>query len=740
MKTKNLLRKIVSAAMLLALMIIVVMSCKKKDDTPDPTPPGPMPTPLATPDVFSYRPLHMMSDYELGKNLSFPGHLLYQLGNGLAGEDDPSVLNPFKKIGKTAWEVYDYSHTEMRFDQIDQGITQIQDQLADLQTSVNDLIGDLGILTSDINSLQIQIAITPIKSQIQTAMLQTTNLGFQWYPHRMSLYKAGQLSEQDIKSDTSALRTFCENIYTGQTAVVDWEMNLYNLVDLSGANGFAPLTNLLISATKSTNKFDSATVMQAYKILESYFISIVNLQYQCNVLYTNADCYKNPQDTAIVLPWTSGTFMPHIQKEMQLFQSAVNFMVVNLNEYRYNSRFQSDMAYANSGLAPDAVFIHVLARCQFLMNLLTQAMQLPSPVISGAILTPHNYTNGASNVVNNLTVNLSDIMSYSENVDSTALNIQSQIPYTYWTAGNTASCAPDNTWNLYRFNFQYNPNGNQVPLNITVVDNGSNTSPWQHYSPMTGSFQFAYYNPQNPSQTSWIPNQTCTLPFGYFSACWPWGFLWMTNSQGSQWQHPIFYIPQFNKNVEMSQFQQTPFAGTTGSGSQAVFSKQNSAQFSYPNASLGTMLMGGSTSYTSNYYIAADLVFCNVKPAANLPPNGGQIQAWTYYKAKYGMAGSGGSDLTISFGKGLNEVKGYDPTSYYSAADILNNHYHDQTNTWFTGFGNSGNLNTGTTYQPNIQYYYQTYNLSNVVNADIELYTGFQFLYGGYYNLPPFAK
>jgi len=61
-------------ALLLTLIVIVFVSCRKKDTEYNPAPPGPTPPP-AIPDVFSNKPLHLLSEYEITNHLTFPGIL-----------------------------------------------------------------------------------------------------------------------------------------------------------------------------------------------------------------------------------------------------------------------------------------------------------------------------------------------------------------------------------------------------------------------------------------------------------------------------------------------------------------------------------------------------------------------------------------------------------------------------------------------------------------------------------------
>ena len=108
MKTKNLLRKIVSAGFLLALIIIVMMACKKKDDTPMPVSSDTIPPPVATPAVFTQQPLHMMTEWELTHNLPFAGGNFHSMGKGLMDGADPEVSLSFTDVGKGLWKIHDY--------------------------------------------------------------------------------------------------------------------------------------------------------------------------------------------------------------------------------------------------------------------------------------------------------------------------------------------------------------------------------------------------------------------------------------------------------------------------------------------------------------------------------------------------------------------------------------------------------------------------------------------------------
>lgn len=695
----------------------------------------------------------MLSDYEISSGQSFPGHIIRMMGKG-AREDDPEGLipEPFKKIGETAWEVHDYIHTEARFDKIDNALGQIQNQITAMQNSINYLGSKIGITASATQSLILFTNMTNLVTPVQTLMDSTSNAGgggLQYYARVTNQYMKGLKNSHgdslesfaDFKADTAALRNWCNNLYNlNNPNLAAIELTMYENIGMGGANGFAPLTNLICQSAKSKNAFSKDSIMNCYLILESAFLKLVNTQYQCGILMTNAHNFFQPQDTSKLLDWYTDYLFPHINQEITWFNEAVNYMVVNLNEYRYNDRFQNDMQYMQTQLTPDDLLFNVLARSQFISNMLKDAMGYNYPVIAGTIITPNNFTDGNSPIVNSIGLSFTPMSSggTADVFNSTAKKIPSQIPYTYWVDGDPAGIGPDNNWNLYRIVHDTVTSNSATPAySIQIVDNGSNMSPWLHYSPMKGTVTPLYYNPRDPRKTSATKNtaDSCVVQFGYFCSGWPWGHLYLSNYQMSHWHH-------FNYNaIEYNSFNpnggataaETPFTGTSNGTPNLTI---HGGTFTYPSSSLGTMAMGGNTVSTDNYFIAVDAFFANVNTGTAKPDNNGQLQAWAWNRNGYNMQGSGGNDLWVTIGTGLDLKEKPPYASYQCNSAIINQHYHDQTGNWNTTFGNSGNINFNQQYQPCMQYYYQTHNIGTVP-AFVQMTTALQLLYGGYYNYPP---
>ena len=125
----------------------------------------------------------------------------------------------------------------------------------------------------------------------------------------------------------------------------------------------------------------------------------------------------------------------------------------------------------------------------------------------------------------------------------------------------------------------------------------------------------------------------------------------------------------------------------------------------------------------------------NVKTVTNVPTTGGSIQAWAWYKVNYNMQGTGGNDLTVNIATFRSEQQWPSPGYYiYTIGnDVVRTNWHDQagSTTWNSGFGRMTSLKTNTAYQPGIQYYNQTANLTTAATASITLYSGYQFVYMG---------
>ena len=737
MKTVNFIRSIIPLSMLLAIIMIASVSCKKNNASEPNVPPEPVPVP-STPCVFAERPLPFMSATEIAGNKEFPGHLLNQLGKGLVRvKEEPGPLNPFKEMGESLFEVYDYFHTEAEFDKINNSLSQIQQQITVLQNSVNQLINNFQITTDELKSLTINIDLATYITDIQNAMDSTTVGGLQYFPRRAAQFKAGQISLTDFKTDTSNLRIYAYNIeHNIGTNVTDWAGQLHKDLCVISTPAMIPLADLIFSHMTPAQMQDSIAVFNAYNLLESYFLQVVNSQFQCATMQTNADYFYYPSDTIAPTAWVKDDLTSWVKDEISSFLWTVDYLMMNIDDYRSQHRFEFDMQYANAGLAPDNISILSLARAQFVANLLYGSLGLSYPVVSGHITLPKTYaTIGNAAISVNIGGNLRD---------TTPTVIAGIIPYTYWVDGSPAVCHPDNQWNVYRFGTLGKSDVIWPATSQTIqVVAPNNQSPWVHLVNIQGTITPKYYNPRNPNQTSLTKTSECTVEFAYFAASWKWGFLQLTNTPlTDNWiksnkplKDQFFDFSSFNTSL-VENSANVPFAATTNTW-QCTY--QNTISWDYYSTMAGSMFDLGTMPTTSHYYVMVNGNYLNVTTGSEMPPTGGTLNAWAWYSANYTMNGSGGADLTISIGTVRNFTDNMEGGTAFATIgdDVVRQNWHDQAGTtWNSGFGTSANLKANTSYQPGIQYYYQTYNVTKSSDARISLNSGFQFVYGGYYPQP----
>jgi hypothetical protein len=745
MKHLVLLKKVIPAAILFVLLLLVVASCKKKtDDNVTPTP-TPTPTPAAGPNAFVPKTLHLMTEYEKSHNMRFPGYSNYLVHRGLvhhalvgkAVSDD--LPNPLEELHEVLSKVKDYQQTQHEFAQIDNELENISSQLTRLTTEVNAygnaILGEISIMTTLLSAENIKPSIENINN------FWTANPG-QWttfmaFENAAASYERNPLNPDSIATMNEA-QANVNAFATKATALYIWSnvTTIQGLINISGNVGILSQFAQTLYKNAQGSTLDSAQAMQYYMMLEGYFLNLIYSQSNAETMIINIDnVYDSTGGTAATDYNTK--FAPLIELEVSAFLYAVDYLVANISEYRNTPRFLSDMNYANEGIAPDNVFIHVVARSQFLANILYAGLGLGYPVVSGYILTPHNYTNGTTGIVNQVTLNFQNNGPPIPRI-ANASTYASQIPYTYWVAGSTATCNADNQWNIYRVGTLGTvdvswPGGTNIP--VTIADNEVMTSPWTHYTPIQGNVMTMFYNPQNPDST---PSSTYSLTnnfqFGYFSVNWQWGYLYMSNfSTETNWLHTDdFTCNLYNTMFGWSGKIAAPQVLTTTKLEEA--STHGTSGFNYPLNSCGTMQMTGNAISTPYYYIAYDCFSLNMQ--ANSDPADFQspdLQAWCRYSAMYNFAGSGGSDLWVTMGTNLYHK--YQNSTWSSDGKIMNSiHYTNCPNVTNSNSGVETGIKRNTAYAPSFQYVYQTQNVG-AVSATIQVNTSFQMIYTGFYLL-----
>ena len=752
MKTKSTINGIVTLALgvVLTIMLVFTISCKKKDSTPDPTPtpPGPVPTPLANPDVFQRKPLKMMSDYEIANSLEFPMYQPRLFGKIMVGDDDPVVPDPLKYIGQTLQKIKAYQTTQHQYQAVNNAYNQLVAQDSLLTNAITNLGTVLGIdITQCLNMITSGDLNTQIANIVSLWGPGSSNFSFSWYSEVAANWESDSTNPLYVtRMDTAQadVSAFCASVRSNGNnpgGMVNSINQIYEDIcptDGTGTNAIGAYAKLVIQELTAKGKITtSAQAMSAYVLLESYFLTALNYQTQAAIIYVNACNEQDPTGSmGYASTFWNSTYIPAIKPEVAVFLSSVNYLYINLAEYRTTARFQSDMAYENTGLAPETIWKDALARAQFVANMIYDGLGLSFPVMCGTIVTPNNYSNGNSPIVSQLNLQFN-----AGNVKTVTLNaktLPSQIPYTYWTQGNPATIASDYNWNVYQMGALGDADPGWTTGSIQITDGGSTESPWRHVSPVKGNVSVLWYNPKNPLDSSSSQSASYSMPFGYFMANWQWGYMYCSDFQGNWWSHQIFYLPAYNHTLSITEFTlpTTPFTGTTNNG--GVF-YPHPGTFSYPSNSLGTMLLGGNLVNTDYFYMAGDLINTNVQAVSDPSTlTNNDLQAWSYYNAYYDMACSGGNNIWVDIGVGINQYGAEQyGIGYTSDGSQINVTFQDVEGNWNSGVGVTGSLKRNNLYQPSIQYYYQTHTCGSSPPNNLQLYTGFQFIYTGLYDLPP---
>jgi hypothetical protein len=227
-----------------------------------------------------------------------------------------------------------------------------------------------------------------------------------------------------------------------------------------------------------------------------------------------------------------------LESESAMFLGATGFLLMNMAEYRSADRWNNDMQYAGLWMAPNTAFINTLARAQFQVSALFNSLGISSPVIFGSIITPYNYCSSPPRV----------------NVGTTGFNLPvstasyfCRIPYSLWD-GNT--CKPDNHWAMY--NYAFGTNMGCQPWNTSVVPTWGHTTTGSGYGTITP----LWYNPRDPTQSSYYKTDSCTLEFAYFGLIWQWGNMMSDHYNATNGS-------QINNNLAL--YLANPFGGASGS-------------------------------------------------------------------------------------------------------------------------------------------------------------------------------
>jgi hypothetical protein len=694
------------------LILAVAVSCKKKEDDPIPLPPAPTPTPIS-PVVFNNQAPAMHTEWERTNNHNFLGLSFRSLGRGLKGEEDPEIPD-FKEIGKTLWEVHDYLHTEHEFKEIDDDLNTL---MGDAQAMMN-MIAQLGV--------EMQMQTTALENFFNEGTIanQVTVVNAEYNhqtPNRYGYFMyVGSQYEQDSSAWSSAMQaasqavpTYATEVYLSapgsEPAITNVGQNIHDALVVASAGQQKPIhlyTQALVNAAAGKIGGDAGNAMKVYQMLENYFLWALTAQYQAQVVVLNCAGYCDPDSSKHYYATSFNQFQIWIVDEVAAYLEEVNYLVVNLDDHRTSQRWSNDAQFGDAGLAPDLVWLNVLARGQFVANSIYDGINLAYPVMCGRIITPLNYTDGASPIVDVLTLNSS-----VKNLTDTADKVPSMIPYAAWIKGNPAQVFWDNNWNVYTFGKMGvpDPHWDNVHTNALSLNCTDQYHPWTHSAKnIDGNVTCYFYNPRdlNDKSSTWDP--THTMLFGFFSLNWKWGYMYLRYSTdtwqcGVTWcpaqlyeysvQSPFYYLLECSGRSWFSAT--SPYVCGCNSGWHTCTQDAYKNNFSWGgDIGLSQMTYNGSAfNYSGGQVDYIHAMFLDFK--ANDMIGGNTAWYALYGQSWFNSSNSNNvSTLSVYVGTGTVHPRGTSSGANISNANLLN-FSNSSPGQWATSTGWGGNFSAG---------------------------------------------
>jgi hypothetical protein len=752
MKKSNISKTIIQVGITLVIFLIVSYSCKRElsESFSEETDPGaPLPT-TSLPEAFPQRTAMLMSSHEISGKKDFPANAIYEAVSGSPGKGLHNLIGPMLEVGSFIFEICDYTHTESRFDAIDNKLDDLSAQIGQLDTLIQDLGATINLSIDELTSFYAQNRLDSYVTPIINAMSPGNRDGLLYWSNTASAYQKDTNKYKNSMEDLKGYAPkWADKIYNSSTMPLCIQGIHDQICPPTGVgnNVLKAFTKTIIENGRGVVR-DEIGAMNAYQTLESYFLTVVNYQFQAASVHMNAAKMFSTNDLDLDVVYWTEVFCPTILEEIKEFQKNVDNLVVNLAEYRSQNRFEQDMQYSEMGIAPDRMFYHVLARSQFVSNLLCASLGVTYNKVSGHILVPTRYLSAFKKPI--------DLKIGNMIVSSKGDSMQSILPYTSWKDNSSGKkeCNPAYMWSVFHFAVpDLGKDWTSSSMKLQLLDDPKTTAPWSstpwvHSKPITGEVTILYYNPMKAGQSSPTKNESCNFQFGYFAGSWQWGDLYLSNSTKDSLWYKItkpesdYYFDFENFNDHLFDLEEhclttVPFAVTHSAHN--TFTKEKGITFSHQDNKTGSLTANGKTTTAKEFYILADGHYAKVRTGNNLPKNKGEIKAYVTYNVFYGMAGSEGNFITVNIGtkRKIESVRvasakyGVHVDEAIMNGDIVSKKWTSQVGLTNSGFG-SKILSTGTNYEPGIQYYYQTVNLKKSVTANVSLLAGYQFVYEGY--------
>lgn len=561
-----------------------------------------------------------MSTFELSGQKSLQGYGMYSIMK--------EGIGPLE-IFDEAYGIFEAIEGYKQEQEYQEEIKKINNSLNNIQTQLGVLENDFAALAAqlqfDMNQLMnevYQLSSIAATAPIITAYSNADENGFRWYSDQALAHNSGSTADSIYMA--TQIKPRMNNFITNYTTGV-YATTLQNaIVTLNGyvmpSSTSSGLLNILSRNIVMQNK--QAAPLEQYTILENYFLQIANYQFQALAVQLN--CFVNDSlDYQSFSAWYVQMFTPQIDQ----FLKAVNFLAVSLYDYRNINQFNADLPYVYAGLSPDTLVGRMLARAQFVANLLYDACGYKIPVMCGTVVVPNYYNAGSGTTpVGNfvLSVGGNNLAPRTDTV------VKSPYPYTYWTSSNM-NCSPDNQWKIFNFGKFGTADITWPTTQQSILITGTS---WGNLNPIQGKITPLWYNPRDPSQTSTTKNDSCTIQFAFFSVSWRWGYMapcYATSAYRSQ----SYLGTSDNVGSTSSECQcphdqpSVPFVHQFGSD-KCEWESRSSYSVQYTNDLLFQHNFSGVYNiYKSGQTYACEFLYLNVYPATDI---GGQgLNLWVYY-------------------------------------------------------------------------------------------------------------
>ncbi len=707
--------------------LLMTSACRKKDMAES----GPVQPADTThfPRLFNNEQPKIMSDFETSRNSSIHGHLLTR---------NLSEIEP-EGIGKGLFEVFsfisEYEQKEMEYEEINGKLDDLQAQDSILQVDINNLAVQMNYNTQLIlNQLNNAVA-APYINDIKTKYSNEDNQGLRWYSEAILNYFAhtpGYDSAYIHDSVTVDANEFVNyNIYHED---LDKDFNGLNLLicpvlpmDTSCLTTFA---KILIMQYASHGTGTQNGIMNTYMLLEYYFFTLFNYQFQAATVKMNV---LQAADTLQAMTFWANTVLPAFRSEIDMFQQSSNYLLLNLSDYRNQARWNHDIAYSGLYMAPNADLFDAMARVQFRVAELYQAIAETAPVVYGSITVPIDYCSSDPGVSLN-----GSSSAFPENSQM----LKSRIPYTTWQNQGGIICSPQNIWEVYNY---------AMPLDSLVTScNVSLTPTWPHTGSGQGygSLTPLWYNPRDPSQTSTVSTDSCSMRFASFCIAWQWGMMmsdFITAQQADQ--GVMMYLPDGNNpncgfcwtedqslNVLhplVAQWHPNVGYGGAWQNVQTSYSRSFGKNTAGQDAAYSYLMSVLMPAYSGGAVYLLDMVSAIVQ--VPVVPAGGGVTLYTKYSANYSLSPQpGSSSANLRIGYTLNDLSGNCNSqcnvtkSYCPSSEIYNNSFAGLNG---TGFGTT--VQAGT-YRPSFEYFIRVSNSGSSTVASVQVTLVAQEVFSGY--------